>query len=456
MKKINIPQEVQSIIDRIRVAGHKSYIVGGCVRDSILGRDINDWDICTSARPEDVMDIFGVEKDFKIVPVGLKHGTVMLVYRGSAYEVTTFRIDGEYMDGRRPSKVSFTGDIEKDLSRRDFTVNAMAYSDDEGLIDPFKGLQDIKRSLIRCVGDPQKRFEEDALRMLRAIRFSAQLGFDIEKETFDAICKNWRLAQNISIERIRQEFGKIMVSDSPSRGIRLLMDTKLMNFISPQLYEIVGFDQKNPYHDKDVFEHTMNVIESTPKRLNVRLAALFHDISKPRCMFLDDGGMGHFYEHDSVGSEVAADILKKLKYDNRTIRSVSMLIREHMINLDHFTEKGIKRFIKRIGSENLEDFFDLRRADIKGCAGPFDFGDLEAFMENVHAIINRKEPLGIKDLAIGGNDLIDIGYSEGKEIGDALAWLLEIVLEYPDVNTKEKLIQKALERLEHRKTENTL
>ena len=456
MEKINIPQEVQTIMDRMRAAGHKSYIVGGCVRDSMLGMDINDWDICTSARPEDVMDIFGEDKDFKIVPVGIKHGTVMLVYRGCAYEVTTFRVDGEYMDGRRPSKVSFTGDIKKDLSRRDFTINAMAYSDNDGLIDPFKGLQDIKRSLIRCVGDPQKRFEEDALRMLRAIRFAAQIGFEIEKETFDAICRNWRLAENISIERIRQEFGKIMISDKPSRGIRLLMDTKLMNLISPQLYEIVGFDQKNPYHDKDVFEHTMNVIENTPKRLNVRLAALFHDISKPQCMFLDDGGMGHFYEHDSVGSEVAVEILKKLKYDNRTIRSVSMLIREHMINLDHFTEKGIKRFIKRIGSENLEDFFDLRRADIKGCAGPFDFGALEAFIENVHAIINRKEPLGIKDMAIGGNDLRDIGYSEGKEIGDALTWLLEIVLEHPDMNTKERLIQKALERLENRQFKDVL
>ncbi len=454
MKKINIPQEVTDIMDNIQSAGYKSYIVGGCVRDSILERDINDWDICTSAKPEDVMDIFGQMQDFKILPVGIEHGTVMLVYRGSAYEVTTFRIDGDYMDGRRPSSVSFTGNIEKDLSRRDFTINAMAYSKDEGLIDPFEGRCDIKRSLVRCVGDPKKRFGEDALRMMRAIRFAAQLGFEIEKDTFEAIGKSWRLARNISVERIRQEFGKIMISDNPSKGIRLLMDTGLMNFIAPQLYDIVGFDQKNPYHDKDVFEHTMSVIENTPKRLNVRLAALFHDISKPECMFLDEGGMGHFYEHDSTGSAVAADILKKLRYDNRTVKSVATLIREHMINLDHFTEKGIKRFINRIGSENLEDFFDLRRADIKGCAGPFDFAALDYFVDSVHEIINRKEPLSVKDLAVNGKDLIGIGYREGKEMGETLAWLLETVMEYPDMNTKEQLMQMALERLENGQSEN--
>ena len=449
MKKINIPQEVTDIMDNIQSAGYKSYIVGGCVRDSILERDINDWDICTSAKPEDIMDIFGQMQDFKIVPVGIEHGTVMLVYRGSAYEVTTFRIDGDYMDGRRPSSVSFTEDIEKDLSRRDFTINAMAYSKDEGLIDPFEGRCDMKRSLIKCVGDPEKRFGEDALRMMRAIRFAAQLGFEIEKDTFEAICNSWSLAKNISVERIRQEFGKIMISDNPSKGIRLLMETGLMNFIAPQLYDIVGVDQKNPYHDKDIFEHTMSVVENTPKRLNVRLAALFHDISKPECMFLDEGGMGHFYEHDSIGSDVAADILKKLKYDNKTIKSVSTLIREHMINLEHFTEKGIKRFINRIGSENLEDFFDLRRADIKGCAGPLDFSALDDFVESVHEIINRKEPLSVKELAVNGKDLMGIGYKEGKEIGEILVWLLEIVMEYPDMNTKEQLMQMAAKRPEN-------
>lgn len=434
---IIIEENAQRIINKLNINNFKAYIVGGSVRDSVLSNNPDDWDIATNATPDEVIDIFS---DFKIVPTGLKHGTITIVIDKKNYEVTTFRTEGEYKDNRKPEKVFFTNNLEEDLSRRDFTINALAYNDQDGLLDYYKGLDDLKNKIIRTVGSPKERFKEDALRMLRAIRFACKLNFEIEKDTFEAIICEKNLINNISKERIRDELSKILLSDYPARGISLLEKTGIIHYIIPEIVPSIGFEQRNPHHDKTVFDHTLKVIEGTPSKLNIRLAALLHDIGKPDTFTLDDQGIGHFYKHSLKSEKLAENFLKRLKFDNKLIKNVTTLVREHMSIFLKVTDKGVKRLINRVGRENIDDLFSLQMADIKGTKPPYDMDLILNVKKCAERIINKKEPLNVKDLKINGNDLIELGIKPGKEIGKILNNLLQKVLENPELNTKENLI----------------
>ncbi|MTI65341.1 MAG: HD domain-containing protein [Firmicutes bacterium] len=445
--RINIPKRVRILLNELTKNNFKGYVVGGCVRDFILNRKPKDWDITTNAKPKEILKVFN---EYKTIPTGLKHGTVTVLIDKEAFEITTFRIDGDYIDNRRPEKVEFTNDIKKDLSRRDFTINAMAYNLEDGLIDPFEGLIDLKRKEIVAVREADKRFKEDALRILRGVRFKTQLDFNIEKNTYKAMCNKGYLLNKISKERIQTEFNKMLLSSNPSKGIRTLIDLEIMKYIIPEINDMVGFNQKNPHHDKDVFNHTMAVLDNTEANIILRLSALLHDIAKPYTFSIDEEGIGHFYKHERVGRELAGKILKRLKYDKKTIKRVKTLIKEHMLVLPNPTLKATKRFINRVGKDNLNLHFNLQIADIKGTKPPFCFDHTLKLQRSVEKILTEKQPLSTKDLDINGNDIINLGISQGKEIGIILKELLEKVLEDPKLNTKDKLMaeaKKIIERL---------
>lgn len=441
---IQLLKEVKTILDILYMNGYEGYIVGGCVRDSIMGRIPNDWDICTSAKPEIVLDIF---KEFKVIPTGLKHGTVTIVINKKAFEVTTYRIDKEYLDGRRPSEVEFTNNLKEDLKRRDFTINAMAYNEKKGLIDYYNGILDIKNKIIKCVGNPTKRFNEDYLRMLRAVRFSAQLGYKIDVGTFESIRCLAKNIIDISKERIRDEINKILLSEKPSEGFMLLESTGLLEHIIPELQKCVKFEQRNPHHNKDVFYHTMSVLDNTERDLILRLSALLHDIAKPKCFSIDENNIGHFYRHHMEGMELSDKILKRLRYDNKTVEVVKRLIKEHMLKYEVVNQRVIKRLVNRVGKDNVDRLFKLQIADIKGSKPPYDFSNINKAKIMSDKILYEKQPLSVKDLDINGHDLMEIGVSEGKEIGIILNKLLNIILDNPDLNKKDILITKAKENL---------
>lgn len=439
---MNIPLEVKDILNTFHNNGYEAFIVGGCVRDHMLGIVPKDYDITTNALPEEIITLFP-----KTIPTGIKHGTITVMVNNNAYEVTTYRIDGDYKDNRHPEEVKFVTNIKEDLSRRDFTINALAYNEQHGLKDFFNGQQDLKNKIIRSVGISDKRFNEDALRMLRAIRFSCQLDFQIHVDTLDSIKNNFSLIKNISIERIRDEFSKILLSSSPSKGLLLLETTGILKLILPELQSCVGFDQKTPYHDKDVFMHALSVVDKTPSILHLRLAALFHDISKPQCFFLDEKGISHFYGHPKKGEDVTRTILKRLKYDNETINKVCILVREHMNVLDNPKDSALKRLLNRVGKDIIFDLFKLQRADILSSAPPFLFIKNVDYMDNkISEIIKSDVPLNSKQLAVDGNDLIkELSIKPGKIIGNILNYLLDRVLDEPTLNTRENLLSLAKE-----------
>lgn len=437
---MNIPSTVQCILDRLADAGQEAYMVGGSVRDIIFGREPKDYDICSSATPQQVREIFE-----HVVPTGEKYGTMTVLLDGIGYEITTMRRDGTYEDGRRPENVEYTTDIKEDLSRRDLTINAMAINRYGEIIDPFHGELDIGSMTIRAVGDPKQRFQEDALRMMRAIRFAAQLGFQIDGRTYGAIAASHELIENVSMERIRDELCKILLSTSvrASRGIRHLYDTNLLDRFLPELSACYGFEQFNPHHDKNVFNHTMEVLENTPTDLVIRLSALFHDIAKPLTRTFGDDGIGHFYEHDLIGAEKTENIMRRLKFDNNTIERVTKIIREHMCK-PHKTA-SIKRLMNRIGVENMEALICLQRADILGSKPPFDLSYIKRINEESRMILEDKHPITTKELAINGHDLKSIGIEPGPRMGKIIVRLHDLVLEDPSLNTKEVLLGKVKE-----------
>jgi tRNA nucleotidyltransferase (CCA-adding enzyme) len=445
--KIDIPQSAKSIIDILQKNGYDAYVVGGCVRDSLLNRIPKDWDITTNAKPNEVIDIFKNE-GFKVIETGIKHGTVTIMIDNEGYEITTYRIDGEYEDSRYPKEVTFTTSLKEDLARRDFTVNAIAYSEKEGLIDCFNGMSDLNNKIIRCVGNPIERFNEDALRMMRCIRFSSQLGFDIEQNTLEAVIELNNNIKNISKERIREELCKILISNKPQDGVCHLMQTGLISNIIPELISCLKFNQHNKHHDKDIFMHIMSVLENTPPKLEIRLSALLHDIGKPKCFTIGEDGQGHFLQHHKFSADMARDILTRLKFDNKTIDRVCILVYEHMSRYDKLRTTNTKKFINRVGVDNLDDLFELQIADIKGASNEYqDFSNVLKLKQECYKILNEKQPMTVKDLAINGKDLMNLGYKQGKEIGEILNKLLEIVLENPELNTKEYLIEYVKERV---------
>lgn len=437
---INIPSDVNLILNELCSNKYDSYIVGGCVRDSLLGRTPNDWDICTNTTPSEMLEVF---KNYKTIPTGLKHGTITIVIGENHYEVTTFRVDGEYSDGRRPDKVEFTDDIIKDLSRRDFTINAMAYNAHKGLIDPFYGLNYLEEGIITCVGNADDRFKEDGLRMLRAIRFACQLGFKVDLDTSEAIYQNRHLLQNISKERIREELNKILLSEMPSKGIKLLYGLELLDYVIPELSKCVGFEQHNPNHTQDVFNHILKVVDCTQPKLELRLAALFHDIGKPNTFTLDEDGVGHFYEHHKESARICREVMTRLKYSNKEIEYVSELVYHHMIRYEKINSTIAKRFINKVGEDKIEDMFRLFIADKMGMKVSHVFNDIYKLKFECEKVLSEKQPLSVKDLDIDGHDLMTIGIPQGKEIGNTLKLLLEIVLENPELNNKDILLEMA-------------
>lgn len=434
-----MPEDVKLIINTLEDKGFDAYVVGGCVRDSVLGIEPNDWDICTNARPE-VSTLIFQQEGYKVIPTGIKHGTVTIIVNNSHYELTTFRSDGKYSDCRRPDEVRYTNSLEEDLSRRDFTINAMTYNDKDGLIDLHGGLNDLEEKILHTVGNPDCRFTEDALRMLRAVRFATKFGLELYTDTFDSIIDNRRIIGNVSPERTREELCKILMCDDPSYGIDLLRKTGLLEHIIPELQRCVGFEQHNPNHDKDVYGHILSVLDHTPAKLEIRLAALFHDIGKPEVFSKDEDGTGHFYGHHMRSSDIARDIMTRLRFDNKTIEKVSILVHEHMSRYDFLRSKNIKKFIRRVGVDNLNDLFELQIADIKGSAKRDGIDKVLELESECVRVLNEKEPMSVKDLDINGVDLMKMGIPQGIKIGEILNNMLEIVLEDPKENTFGRLV----------------
>ena len=436
-----IPSDVKYIIDTLYHNGFEAFIVGGCVRDFLLNVTPKDFDITTSALPEDILKLFN-----KTIPTGIDHGTVTVVLNKENFEVTTFRKDGDYLDHRKPSSVEFVSNIKEDLSRRDFTVNALAFNEKVGVIDYFNGISDLKNKVIRAVGNPDTRFKEDALRMLRAIRFSSQLDFIIDEDTLSAIRSNKDLINNISKERIRDELCKILISNNPSKGFNHLKDTGLLEIILPDINNLVGFCNlfSEKHHNSDIFLHTLQVIENVENSLVLRLAALFHDMGKISTLKRYENGLLGFPNHHLVGSEMVEKTLSDLRFDNKTIKSVSKIIKYHLVLEPNYlpSKYEIKKLILNIGIENIFNVFSIQRADIKTLKNPSDiFFEKIDFMETtVRNILENQEPLFIKDLKITGNDLISEFNLKGKSIGETLDYLLDEVLKDESLNNREDLL----------------
>ncbi|MFQ9514562.1 MAG: CCA tRNA nucleotidyltransferase [Eubacterium sp.] len=441
--KINIPNSVKLIISILEQNGFEAFAVGGCVRDTILNRNPQDWDITTSALPQQVKNLF-----HKTLDTGIQHGTVTVMMKGVGYEVTTYRIDGEYNDSRHPESVEFTADLVEDLRRRDFTINAMAYNPTVGLVDAFDGMGDLEKKLIRCVGKPEERFGEDALRILRAVRFSAQLGFEIDNETMKAAEKMSPTLKYISAERIQTELEKLILSDHPDKLITAY-HAGITKVILPEFDRMMECPQNTPYHKYNVGEHTVKVVENVPKTRLMRWTALFHDVAKPDVMFIDKkNGRTHFKGHALAGSEMAPKIMRRLKMDNKTIKTASRLIACHD---DRPTEQGctteaVRRSVNKIGKDIYKEYLQLVYADFQGKS---DYGKEKGYegylytCEQFELIMRDNICTSTKELNITGKDLIGMGCPTGSIIGDILDALLERTLCDPQFNTHENLIKEA-------------
>ena len=449
--KIKINPLLKDFSSHFEKAGFKAYLVGGAVRDIFLHKEPHDFDVATNATPQDVMKLFKT-----VIPTGFEHGTVTVHFMGEEIEVTTFRTESGYSDGRHPDSVNYAASIEEDLARRDFTINAIAADLKDGKItDPFMGRHDIKKKIIRTVGKAHERFMEDGLRPVRCLRFACKLGFSIEKYTFLEISEPdvQKKIKSISLERFRDEFEKILESDKPSVGLKLMEETGITALFIPELLEGRGCIQSDArgFHDFDVLDHLYYACDGAPQdKLNVRLAALFHDIGKPAAKKLTDETIT-FYNHERIGAEQTEKILTRLKFPNAVINNVCHLIREHMFNYEpNWTIAAVRRFIIRVGRENLDDLYDLRIADIYGMHNQkvdFRFSEpiarLIELKDRIAEELEKNNALSLKDLAINGNDLIEAGFEKGKQLGLILNQLLDCVLEDPGMNTREKLMEVA-------------
>ena len=433
---IHIPDEVKTAISTLAANGFEAYIVGGCVRDSLLGGNPKDYDITTSAEPEEVEKIFG---NFRVIETGIKHGTVTVLINKIPLEITTFRIDSDYSDNRHPENVTFTKSLEEDTARRDFTMNALAYNDERGICDFYGGTDDIKNKIIRCVGDADKRFGEDALRIMRAIRFSSVLGFEIEENTKRAVFKNKELLRNISSERIASELVKLLCGANVRKVLMEYID--VLGVVIPELLPMKGFDQKNIHHIYDVLEHTAAAVENIEPTPVLRLTALFHDIGKPECFFMKDG-QGHFYGHADIGADMTTKILSHLKFDNNTKNTVTKLVKIHDVQIEE-TDTAVKRCMNKHTPEIFFLLLKMKRADTLAqspmCRERLEY--LDRLEKRANEIINRKACFSMKDLAVNGNDLIKLGVKPGKELGNILKYLLEAVIEGKLPNDKNTLIK---------------
>ncbi len=436
--QIQLPQNVENIIKTLEGAGHEAYAVGGCVRDSLLGRRPDDWDITTSAKPEEVRKLFR-----RTVDTGIKHGTVTVLCGEEGYEVTTYRIDGEYEDGRHPKQVTFTGSLTDDLCRRDFTINAMAYHPRKGLVDRFGGMDDLAAKRIRCVGKAEERFTEDALRMMRAVRFSAQLSFAIEEKTYEAVRELAGNLAKVSAERIQTEFVKLLCSPNPDYA-GMLCDTGLSAVFVPEFDACMRTEQNNPHHCYTVGEHILHSLREVRAEKGLRLAMFFHDIGKPCTKETDGDGIDHFHGHAAVGEALTRKIMRRLKFDTETIERVSGLVRNHDRNIEP-TGQSMRRAMAAVGGKLFPDLFDVKEADMNAQS---DYRREEkrrrlSELRAVYAkVVAAGECVSLKDLAVTGRDLIDAGIAPGPRMGDILAGFLELVVDDPACNTKEYLLSR--------------
>ena len=456
MNHIKIPDILKKMNEIFAQHGYKAYLVGGAVRDMLMGKEPHDWDVTTDATPEQVMSIFR-----KVIPTGIAHGTVTVHFMKNEIEVTTFRTESDYSDGRHPDKVEYTGNIEEDLSRRDFTINAIAsYLGDGTITDPFHGRDDIKRKVIRTVGNPLERFSEDGLRPVRAVRFSAQLGFEIERETLKAISEPEILKKTsgISLERFRDELLKLMKAEKPSAGLKLMEESGILDIFIPEFKKCRGCIQGDfrGYHQFDVLDHLFYACDGAPaSKQNVRLAALFHDIGKPdvkRVIPTPQGDQFTFYNHEAKSQQITKEILFRLKFSNAEIENICHLVVNHMFNYTQdWTDAAVRRFLAKIQAENMEDLYDLRLADIYGMNNAPVRGQdsrtialLNELKDRISKETEKNSVLSLKQLAVNGKDLMKNGISAGKDLGFVLNQLLETVLEDPSQNEKEQLIKIAL------------
>jgi putative nucleotidyltransferase with HDIG domain len=436
---VKIPEYVLAIAETLTKSGYEAYVVGGAVRDCLIGKTPTDWDISSSATPEDVKRIFGD----KALPTGERFGTLTVFLRDQAAEVTTFRKEGRYSDGRRPDRVIFSGNLRDDVARRDFTINALAYDIRRKTVtDYFGGINDLKDRIIRAVGDPEERFSEDSLRMLRAIRFAVELGFEISPKTLGGIAKLHSAIRRVSPERIQDELSRMLLSAWPGKALRYTYETHLLDHILPELSDCAHVPA---YHESPdtLLEHSIKACESIEPRLELRLAALLHDIGKPLTMAQDDTGRLRFFNHESVGAERAKAALERLKYPGALIHKVTTLIKWHMFTYEPATkDKGIRRLVNSLGLETIYDLAKVRQADrVALGSDPNPGSNMEAFLRRLEEVLKQGPAFTVNDLAVDGRDVMRVlDVSEGPEVGRVLAELLDMVLEEPGLNSRERLL----------------
>jgi len=443
--KIFLPPKIKELFSLFEAVGLPAWLAGGCLRDLLLGAEPRDWDFASPFPPEETERLL-VRQGIAVFPTGLAHGTLTFRFERNSYEITSFRLDGPYEDHRHPTWVQFTSSLLEDLSRRDFTINAMAYSPQGGLQDPFGGQEDLKAKRIRCVGNADMRFREDALRILRGIRLAAQLGFELEPDTAWGMEAQAELLKKISQERIRDELDKMLLSEHPDIAFKWLMELELWTYILPEMAACINFDQHSDHHYLDIYEHTVQTIQNTPPNLELRLGALFHDIAKPSTFTLDSKGKGHFYGHQDVGGMIAREAMGRLRYSKALQKKVIFLVENHMLHLLELRDVTLKRFISQVPrpvKENLEDLFLLMEADLRASNNQAEsLTQLQTFVHRSYQILESGCPLTLRQLDINGRDLEDIGIPP-RVRGVLLNQLLELVLAQPHMNEKNHLLKHA-------------
>lgn len=446
---MNIPQGPDEILNRLTAAGFQAYAVGGCVRDSFLGTVPGDWDICTSALPEETEACFS---DLRVVETGLKHGTVTVIFKGVPYEITTFRSDGNYLDHRRPQQVNFVRTLKEDLLRRDFTINAMAVGLDEEIQDPFGGRQDLTDGIIRCVGDPDTRFTEDALRILRGLRFASRLGFSIAPETAAAMERNKNLLSYVSGERIYKELTGILIGTYAQSVLEQYGG--VLAAVLPEIQPSMGFLQRNPFHNRDVWQHTLEALGKSRPDPIVRWALLLHDLGKPDCFTLDDRGIGHFYGHPQRSMELAEQILDRFHGDKKTRDTICLLVRDHDREAPA-TIKNARRWIARYGRDNVRLLLEVKRCD---CLAHVDtpktrarYNNLMEMTRLIRECLETERCFSVRDLPVKGGDVMALGVPAGPQVGRILEGLLDDVLDGACPPEREALLERLKQLINERK-----
>jgi tRNA nucleotidyltransferase (CCA-adding enzyme) len=443
----DVPRDVLDLCERLRSKGKRAWIVGGCVRDRLLGRAVADWDIATDARPKELLSVFP-----RAIPTGIEHGTVTVVKDGRHYEVTTLRGEGTYSDGRRPDWVEFVDDITADLARRDFTVNAIALDPLDGkLIDPFDGRGDLERGVLRAVGNPRERFSEDGLRVLRAARFVATLELELDPATEEAIAPTLDTYRKVAAERVRDEWLKTMKARQPSRAFDVMRRTGILAITCPELLEGVGMEQ-NKWHAFDVWRHGMECMDACQADPVLRIAAMLHDVGKPRTRVWSEKTSDYtFYDHDRVGAEIAAPIAERLRFSNDDRERIVALVRFHLFHYsDEWSDAAVRRWIRRVGAGRLPDLYVLNQADVRAKGRDFepDLAALAALEAHVARVLAEGAALSTRDLKVNGHDLMtELGVKPGRVIGEILEALLEAVTTDPTLNERERLLERAREHL---------